>query len=63
MLTEITNMEYMVVKCHSIIRKLYPDISEYGKTVCKMIRFRMIFNKILNQIIGNTCFEITIERK
>lgn len=25
MLTEITNMEYMVVKCFSVIRKLYPN--------------------------------------
>lgn len=29
MLTEITNMEYMVVKCQSVIRKLYPNIEDF----------------------------------
>lgn len=26
MLSEITNMEYMVVKCQSLIRKLFPNV-------------------------------------
>lgn len=33
MLTEITNMEYMVVKCHSIIRKLFPNQEEFEPKV------------------------------
>lgn len=33
MLSEITNMEYMVVKCQSIIRKLYPKAEKFETDV------------------------------
>lgn len=33
MLTEITNMEYMVVKCNSLIRKLFPNVEHFGESV------------------------------
>lgn len=33
MLTEITNMEYMVVKCRSVIKKLYPDTDNFENDV------------------------------
>lgn len=33
MLSEITNMEYMVVKCQSIIRKLYPNAEKFETDV------------------------------
>lgn len=33
MLVEITNMEYMVVKCQSIIRKLYPNAEKFETDV------------------------------
>lgn len=33
MLNETTNMEYMVVKCQSIIRKLYPKADSFEADV------------------------------
>lgn len=33
MLSEITSMEYMVVKCQSIIRKLYPKADSFEADV------------------------------
>lgn len=38
MLIEITNMEYMVVKCHSIMKKLYPDVVDFQATVSFIIK-------------------------
>lgn len=37
MLTEITTMEYMVVKCCSILKKLYPDTNNYENDVSFLI--------------------------
>lgn len=33
MLMEITKMEYMVVKCYSVIRKLYPNVENLESNV------------------------------
>lgn len=49
MLTEITNMEYMVVKCHSIIRKLFPNQEEFEPKVSFSAHFFQII------IIEHSC--------
>lgn len=45
MLTELTNVEYMVVKCHSLIRKLYPFTDAFEATVSNREDFFRIRNK------------------